>query len=982
MISSYKDLKEKIKRIHEISKGQCCADTIEADLSYLENRIGESKYYIGIVGETNAGKSTMLNAIIGDNLLPCESAGGSSSIPVFVEYGCKPNFRVEDKNGVTYSYSSSRMLFLKAYLPDIYSKLSIYQKQIIKAKDAIDTIGIDDWFWPVFRKIIFCGQETIKNVVLFYPVNILKNGIVLIDFPACNRWNELQNMKELKRIIDICDELFVVQSIEKEFKDIIRFIVTIPNAIERNITIFVSKIETLEKEEDIESAIEKITKIHEIKALSADVIPCPSVFLMYKENIIKQKLEWIDTKDMYLNALCDVFLVKTRHFIEMISKNKEMYICNSMTKIIDKCTYIIVNILHKKLEKTLLFKKEKEKNRSISIETFTKRYINYSDIENSYLVFTNKIKEKKNEYVKQYVEYIRHAVYKQRTKSEIQHVFNNEDVKLKAQSWTNDIYNVYENYRVVIFHMFQRDIQLMLNALEKEYALSVSKVEFPDCHGCLKKKNMRLKYDSSHMTTFLLFRMFKKLGKIRGEVLNIIDDSGNRSFNPVFEYYDKCLKKAVECYSNDYKSNVDKILRKNKKRIATIINKEKCELENITKVIEKMEQDLKMLNNSSTSLYKKQYNEWKTLLNKKEYDEALKCLLKSAEGDYPEALSDLAYHYFRGCVYDHDIKLAEKFARRGALLGYESCQLWLGQILRETNQKEQALQWFVKSGKTQGWSAFLAGEMYEKGEGVTKNLKQAIYWYRISAKTTNAYSKNAQEALKRLCVNVYEKGEYMRLVAQAHVRNNLSPKELYEYEGQWWSFDKRPNQFAALLSAAERGYPHAQEMLGQILISQVAKDLDIYDEIKSKDWLSKATVGYVNYIKDLERKVEGREPNAMDELGCIYYRGTCGKEKNISLAEKYYKMGAELGHDGCQLWLGQIMREDGRKREALQWFIKSGEQGQGWSAFLAGEMYEKGEGTEKNLSKAIKWYTTSAKTSNLYARNARSALERLGKSIS
>lgn len=149
--------------------------------------------------------------------------------------------------------------------------------------------------------------------------------------------------------------------------------------------------------------------------------------------------------------------------------------------------------------------------------------------------------------------------------------------------------------------------------------------------------------------------------------------------------------------------------------------------------------------------YKEQYEQYEVLLlDKKQYDEALKCLLNSAKGDYWEALDALAYQYFKGTVYNHDIKLAEQYARRGAILGYVGCQLWLGQILRETNRKKEALQWFVKSGKNQGWSAYLAGEMYEKGEGTDKNLSKAIEWYTISAKTTNAYADDARSALKRL----------------------------------------------------------------------------------------------------------------------------------------------------------------------------------------------------------------------------------------
>ena len=127
--------------------------------------------------------------------------------------------------------------------------------------------------------------------------------------------------------------------------------------------------------------------------------------------------------------------------------------------------------------------------------------------------------------------------------------------------------------------------------------------------------------------------------------------------------------------------------------------------------------------------------------------------------------------------------------------------------------------------------------------------------------------------------------------------------------------------------------------------------------------------------------VKEGDTEAMQEIGDMYRDGNCLIEKNIELAEMYYRMGAEKEHDGCQLWLGQVLREKGQKEEAIKWLQKSGEQGQGWAAYLVGLMYENGEGTQIDMSKAIEWYTKSAKTTNLYAENARKALRRLGEPV-
>ncbi len=152
---------------------------------------------------------------------------------------------------------------------------------------------------------------------------------------------------------------------------------------------------------------------------------------------------------------------------------------------------------------------------------------------------------------------------------------------------------------------------------------------------------------------------------------------------------------------------------------------------------------------------------------------------------------------------------------------------------------------------------------------------------------------------------------------------------------------------------------------------------DFYNTHQSKLNERITTRGFVDYIVDLESKLKFRDAKAMGALGSIFYRGLCNKDKNILLAEKYYRLGAELGDDSCQLWLGQILREKGQKKEALELFEKSGGQGQSLSAFFAGEMYENGEGTSKNMDKAKDWYELSIKASNPYASNAKNALKRL-----
>lgn len=373
--------------------------------------------------------------------------------------------------------------------------------------------------------------------------------------------------------------------------------------------------------------------------------------------------------------------------------------------------------------------------------------------------------------------------------------------------------------------------------------------------------------------------------------------------------------------------------------------------------------------------YEFYYDTWEELFDQKQYDEALVYLKKAAAGDHIEALNDLAYQYSEGSVYKHDIKLAERYARRGAELGDMNCQRRLGMILKTEDRNQEALEWMVKSARQgQGSAAFMAAEMYEIGEGTKANLDLAIYWYKDAAKKTwYGDSDDAKEALKRLHVPLYDDDEYMELV-QDQLRNCEGSAESLYKEGKYWKYDYEPEQLACLMKSAEMGYPFAQKELATIYSSNDAQMYGIHKEKLSDSLAVKAYDSFVELAKT-------GDVDAFYELGSMYYRGYSFLEKNIKLAEHCFRKGAEAGHDGCQLWLGNILRETDRKEEALRWFIKAGNQDQGWAAYQAGEMYEKGEGTSKNMDKAIKWYTVSAQSPYIYAIDARNALKRLGQPV-
>jgi TPR repeat protein len=82
---------------------------------------------------------------------------------------------------------------------------------------------------------------------------------------------------------------------------------------------------------------------------------------------------------------------------------------------------------------------------------------------------------------------------------------------------------------------------------------------------------------------------------------------------------------------------------------------------------------------------------------------------------------------------------------------------------------------------------------------------------------------------------------------------------------------------------------------------------------------------------------------------------------------------AEQGHARAQCKLGLCYDNgDGVEKnlaEAFRWYRKAAEQGNAWAQFKRGFCYAKGDGVEKNPVEAVRWYRKAAEQGNAWAQN-------------
>jgi len=131
---------------------------------------------------------------------------------------------------------------------------------------------------------------------------------------------------------------------------------------------------------------------------------------------------------------------------------------------------------------------------------------------------------------------------------------------------------------------------------------------------------------------------------------------------------------------------------------------------------------------------------------------------------------------------------------------------------------------------------------------------------------------------------------------------------------------------------------------------------DAYRYLKQKE--------YTKALKELKPLADQGHVPSQINLGRMYHKGF-GVEVNYKIAIEYYKMAANQGdNDNAQHTLGNLYRNlEGKKdavikdlNKAMYYYKKASDNGSSYSMFTIGTMYEKGEGVNKSLKNATKWF--------------------------
>ena len=270
--------------------------------------------------------------------------------------------------------------------------------------------------------------------------------------------------------------------------------------------------------------------------------------------------------------------------------------------------------------------------------------------------------------------------------------------------------------------------------------------------------------------------------------------------------------------------------------------------------------------------------------------------------------------------------------------GLARAQMVLGDYYLKSENKTAAFKWFLKAAEQGDCLAqYYLGEMYRKGDGITKDLAEAMKWHALAAEQGDMDSQFA------VGMNFYDKQDfasahkwYLAAAKQGKIEAQLNLAVLY-WNGQGVEEDLW-EAFQWCAKAATQGNIIAQRNLG-------AWKEQCHSFAEAYNWFSLAA--------------KQGCPIAQYKLGNF---NEFGKGKDIDLAEAYkwyhaaaiQKLADAQSKVGVFLFSGQGTSIN--KNEGVKWYLAAAEQGHVGAQYNLGECLRVGEGTPKNLLEAEKWY--------------------------
>ncbi len=259
-------------------------ETLIKKLENIPEKLKSQKFSIGITGVMNAGKSTMLNALLGKEIL------GTSVIPetanlTLIKYAKKPSAKVNfwnQKEWQAIEKSSETLENMKPFIKETKEYFADELEEYITKDGRSYEISIDEL--PSFTSAEHSEKKCnlVKSVELYTDLKFVENGVEIVDTPGlddpviqreeitkgyvsqCDLMIHLMNVNQsaTEKDIEFITDTLLYQNVARLLVVITRIDTVETSELEEVIVYTKSsikaKLESLNKQSSFDSIIEKI----------------------------------------------------------------------------------------------------------------------------------------------------------------------------------------------------------------------------------------------------------------------------------------------------------------------------------------------------------------------------------------------------------------------------------------------------------------------------------------------------------------------------------------------------------------------------------------------------------------------------------------------------------------------------------------------------------------------------------------------------
>ena len=227
------DVSKMIAQIEQIAQ----THSIELPQSFykIKARSKDPVLYVGLIGEFSSGKSTLVNAWLGDNVLKTDVLQATTAAPTVVKAESEYQIGTLLSNG-------DKILSQK------FSQEGAFKEKLL---DFLHKVSAQEEY-----------SKDIKLVSLSYPNNVLANkGFTLVDTPGANAENKRHKKISGWAVEEICDVAIVIIPADIPYSESLNeFIKTYLNKSLKKCVFVITKVDSIRRESELDRLVSTVKR--------------------------------------------------------------------------------------------------------------------------------------------------------------------------------------------------------------------------------------------------------------------------------------------------------------------------------------------------------------------------------------------------------------------------------------------------------------------------------------------------------------------------------------------------------------------------------------------------------------------------------------------------------------------------------------------------------------------------------------------------